>query len=140
MGMVEQYGYTIKRDPEDGMCCVFGHLSDGNDITLGHPEYWGWTSADDDEIKEAFKILDDLWMDKNLGAPGRRNDDAVNMCIALHVLGCCKGDKWFALMGDFHQISAHDHRMFGDHWMRVQDYVSKWGPDGNQGQALEYIV
>ena len=139
MGMVQTWDLVATSMSRDGVYYE-GKFSDGNQLDLGHPEIWGWTTADEPECEKAMQILDDLWMDKKLGTSGRRNQDAVNMCIALHVLGCGDIDAWLGWMQDIHVISSHDLELFTEHIERVVGYLDSWGPTGDKGAALGFVL
>ena len=140
MGMVDTFTVNLKYDEEDNTYYVTGNFSDGNEINLGHPELFNWTTATEKEVMEAVRLLDQLWMDKDLGKPGRRNDDAVNLCIALHVLGCLDTLAWIDLMKDKHVIHWLDMAKFYSHILRVEPYTLKWGPEDHMGLALDYTI
>ncbi len=102
------------------------------------------TNVDPVERKKAFDLLRATMNDYNFANDGYRNDDAVNGCIALHVLGydaetwfenfcaeqCKYRDRWFAT----------DLDRFMEHVERVAKYLSKWGPDDDRGAALGYVL
>lgn len=138
MGMVKQYEPSVK--DVSGLNFVTGKFSDGNPIDLGFPEHWAGTTADEENIEEAMAGLDELWMDCSLGTSGRRNRDAVNMCIYLHVLGCPDVVRWFEEMYDHHVILSYDHRLLMEHVERVNPYLCSWGPDYAMGRALDYVL
>lgn len=144
MGMVNQWELSYQEAfiPTRLFDCryVKGTFSDGNDIKLGKEEIWDWTSAPSDECVEAMKILDNLWMDKDLGKPGRRNKDAVNLCVALHVLGCREPIVWLAQLKDYHVISNADLWALSKHVDRVSPYLIRWGKEDDMGTALYYIL
>ena len=139
MGMVNGYNHHIQHDPDTGLRYVEGHFEDGNEFDLGCHECWGWTSADEAEINTALAELSDLWMDEKLGVSGRRNDDAVNLCICLHVLGCTDVKQWYDEAYDKHANLGINNE-FEDHIERVQDYLCKWGPDDDMGRALNFRI
>lgn len=136
MSMVEKFSYSIKEDGD--LKYVDGKFSDGNDIDLGVVEIHGWTTATEDQVVEALRMADELWMDKDLGSYGRRNDDAVNLCIALHVLGIEDMEAWFNEAYDKHAGSSNNNWYeFMEHVNRVSRYLCAWGPDNDMGRALE---
>lgn len=140
MAMVNGFTFHVE-DQGDGSRYVDGHFSDGNEFDLGCHECWGPTTADVAEINTALAELDHLWMDEKLGTDGRRNDDAVNLCICLHVLGCADVGQWYTHAYDAHATLGNDpYDEFEDHILRVQDYLCKWGPDDDMGRALDYMI
>lgn len=100
------------------------------------------TSATPEEVTTAFNMLEGLMNDKHFIDDGHRNHDAVNGCIALHVLGY-DPEEWFGNFfmdrGDelFWQI---DIDKFEEHVERVAPYLDGWGPVNNKGQALAYAI
>lgn len=138
--MVPKYDLTIERIDQN-LLYVHGKFSDGNEICLEDYENWCSTSASEKQIKEAMEELDYLWMDKELGGPGRRNRDAVNMCICLHVLGCLDVCSWLEHAYDKRTWpSLYSYNEFENHVQRVSEYLCKWGPDNNMGRALAFLI
>ena len=75
---------------------------------------------------------------------GNRNDPAVNSCICLHVLGY-NPVTWFNNF--FFDVNENDElfyeadiRKYKEHVSRVCDYIDVWGPEGNEGESLDYLV
>lgn len=99
------------------------------------------TNADQTEIDEALNILIDTIGDSTFTKAHRRNNAAVNSCIALHVLGYypknwfeeffCKYEKQFSRMDVIYYM---------DHVRRVCDYLESWGPAGNEVDAFDYCI
>jgi len=96
------------------------------------------------ERKKAFDLLHRTMDDHTFANDGHRNDDAVNGCIALYVLGydarewfsnfcteqCEHTERWFDI----------DLMRFMRHVKRVVKYLSKWGPENDRGAALGYAL
>lgn len=97
------------------------------------------TGADSAQQTKAFAILQDLVNDPEFATDGRRNKDAVNFSIALWVLGY-DPIPWFEALDDTVNFHSRDYREFTDHLRRVHDYLSTWGPQGNEGQALDKLI
>ena len=76
-------------------------------------------------------------------ADHHRNHDAVNGCIALHVLGY-DPEPWFEKFFEDPNVGrlfrSRDVVRFLEHVERVSGYVGSWGPKGNESLALEYMV
>ena len=87
--------------------------------------------------QQAIGILNAVTNDSQFMHAGHRNNQAVNFCIALHVLG---HDPKKALADWRWQDSANDHFLFGQHVNRVCDYLDSWGPEGKEDLALDYIL
>ena len=75
-------------------------------------------------------------------ASGHRNDTAVNMCIALHVLGISDIEGWFDkfFIKFDNRFDKDEVKYFMDHVYRVINYIDTWGPEGKQGEALGYML
>lgn len=99
------------------------------------------TGADEKQQKRALALLVDTMDDMTFADDGCRNDDAVNGCIALHVLGY-DPELWFYGFFDRYGKAFHncDISKFKDHVNRVSRYLSKWGPEGDEGRALDYAL
>ena len=102
------------------------------------------TSATDEQMSEAFKLLRDTMTDVHFADDHYRNNSAVNACIALHVMGY-DAEGWFenfcAEQGkDTEHWYLSDLDSFMTHVERVCGYLSKWGPRGNEGNALNYSI
>lgn len=89
---------------------------------------------------EAINILDKLLDDPKLGQAGRRNDDAVDISIALWVLGIDSPSNWL-------EHTVYDQTMVTstwsewlDHLERVEGYLESWGPKDNREEALRFLV
>jgi hypothetical protein len=99
------------------------------------------TDATKGLIEKAINLLADTMDDVTFADDGYRNDDAVNCCIALHVLGY-DAESWLENwcadnMAGFYQSDLDE---FMDHVERVAPYLSKWGPAGHESRALNYII
>lgn len=97
--------------------------------------------VDPRQHKEAYDLLRRTIDDHTFISDGHRNDDAVNGCIALHVMGY-DPQAWF---NDFFAANEdkfwdRDIEKFEDHVERVCDYIDVWGPDGHEEQALLYAL
>lgn len=94
------------------------------------------------EIAIAYDMLSDLMNDKNFAEDHHRNFCAVNGCIALHVLGY-NAKEWFDNWcgGQVHgRFWRSDLDKFMEHVERVYPYLGGWGPEGNEGNALNYAI
>ena len=102
------------------------------------------TCATDDQINKAYKLLRDTMSDQRFANDGYRNNCAVNACIALHVMGY-NAVVWFENFCEDQKTKrnrwyATDLNKFMEHVERVGKYLSKWGPIGNEGNALNYTI
>lgn len=97
------------------------------------------TDARPAEIRKALDIIEDLCRDPDLGTSGRRNNDAVNLCIAAHVIGF-DAIEWIEEMCIHHCIDVADLAEFRDHFERVYEYLGAWGPAGDRGRALDKTI
>lgn len=101
------------------------------------------TSANDDQVKRAVVLLTDTMDDLSFIDDGCRNEDAVNSCIALHMLGF-DPVEWFNNWFDTHNKNSKfystDIDKFMEHVERVCKYLSKWGPEGREGFAFNYVI
>ena len=96
----------------------------------------------DQDLDAAFILLHKTMDDESFIADGCRNEDAVNSCIALHVLGY-DPVKWFDRFFKDNRINEFwfsDIEAFKDHLDRVVPYLEGWGPEGNEGAALGYSI
>jgi hypothetical protein len=97
----------------------------------------------EDERKRALELLVETMDDTTFASSGHRNDDAVNSCIALHVLGYDPEDWLSSFMGVHERGGAFfgaSALSFMKHVHRVCRYLYKWGPAGNEGAALGYAL
>ena len=97
------------------------------------------TTATDDEIETALVMLEELVCDPDFAHTGRRNHDAVNLCIAVHVLGYDEREL-IDQLEDKVYLSDADEYLFDEHVDRVLDYVDSWGPKDNMGKAIGYAI
>lgn len=103
------------------------------------------TGADDDEREHAMKLLMKTMDDETFADDHERNEDAVNGCIALHVLGY-DALAWFENFVE--DMKANHSKLwflsdldkFIEHVQRVSAYLDKWGPDGKEGRALDFAI
>ena len=123
------------------VCC--GTRSAKNiEFNISDHDGWIGTSASDDEKRKALHLLDKVMNDVTFANDGERNEDAVNGCIALHVLGY-DPEEWFDNFFDVHnngEFFQCDVNRFMEHVERVCKYLYKWGPSGNEGAALAYQI
>lgn len=100
------------------------------------------TSASKTEQNIALSLLVSTMDDRNFANDGHRNKGAVSLSIALHVLGCVSPRKWLLDFFSEHEESFHrmDRNLMDDHMIRVEDYLRRWGPVGNEGAALQYLL
>ena len=101
------------------------------------------TNVDKAAWRKAVDLLKCTMFDDTFADDGCRNEDAVDSCIALHVLGF-DPEIWFE---NFFNANNKDGKFFEtdiskfmEHVERVNHYVSKWGPEGNEGAALDYAI
>lgn len=107
---------------------------------------YGMISARDieeDDAKKAFDLLHETMNDDTFIDDGYRNNDAVNSCIALHVLGY-DPEEWF---NNFFDLENQDSKFFEadivkfmEHVERVCEYIHRWGPKGHEERALEFAI
>ena len=102
------------------------------------------TNVSPEERKRAFDLLRTTMNDDTFADDHFRNDDAVNGCIALHVLGY-DAENWFATFcgkqeNDVEQWFSSDLIKFMEHVERVSKYLFRWGPEGDRGAALGYAI
>lgn len=104
-------------------------------------DYTNVSPADmDEDWRLAKSIFDDYVSDEGAFEAGRRNDDAVDLCIALHVLG--ERD----VIGTIEDAmkaggaSQEDRILAMDHVRRVAPYLDGWGPEGCEHRALLYTI
>ena len=98
------------------------------------------TSATEDEKVKALGYLTDELCSIFFTASGHRNDQAVNTCISLHVLGYDPiewFDNFFERVPD-KTFYDWDISEFKEHVKRVSDYLWAWGPPGSEAAALGY--
>lgn len=109
------------------------------------------TGADLDEKNRAYDLLRETMNDRTFIDNGYRNNDAVNSCIALHVLGydpCEWFDDFFDDVNNSSKFYGYDIEMFMDHVHRIcgygreydKNYLLSWGPKGSEGNALGYAI
>lgn len=97
------------------------------------------TDADSLAQTKAFAVIQDLTNDPGFGTMGRRNDDAVNFSIAIHVLGY-DPIEWFEALDDVVNFDPMDYSEMKDHLDRVHEYLDYWGPDGDKAKALDKLI
>lgn len=97
-----------------------------------------------DDAVEAYGLLFDTMNDNTFAGDGCRNEDAVNGCIALHVLGY-DAQEWF--YNFCKEQKKHPEQWFPSdldrfmmHVNRVAPYLEKWGPDNHREQAFKYAI
>lgn len=95
--------------------------------------------AIESDKQKAEEMLADLVGDPNFMSAGRRNDDAVNLCIALHIIGHDPLD-WFERYAQSIGMEIGLMLKALEHIARVVPYLSKWGPKGDEGRALDYKI
>lgn len=90
----------------------------------------------------ALSLLMSTMDDPDFADDGCRNNGAVNLSIALHVLGCESPEKWLREFFKAHEDQFHimDMDLMIEHMQRVGDYLWKWGPVGDEGSAIKYIL
>ena len=101
------------------------------------------TDADAATRDKAITLLQSTMFDDTFADDGCRNEDAVNACIALHVLGF-DPEVWFE---NFFERNNQDHKFFEtdiskfmEHVERVNRYVGVWGPVGAESEALSFAL
>lgn len=101
------------------------------------------TNVDKTAWRKAIDLLKCTMFDDTFADDGCRNEDAVNACIALHVLGF-DPEVWFENFFDANnqdkKFFETDISKFMEHVERVNHYVGKWGPVGNESAALDYAI
>lgn len=104
-----------------------------HEIDLGYSaDAW----ATEEEQDRAAKILSDLFDDPDYAISGRRNDDAVNTCIASYVLDIPDPVEFIKKMClEQIKMDGYSYAKFEEHVKRVVPYLDKWGAD-----AFMYLV
>ena len=99
------------------------------------------TGANEKTQEKCWDILLNLVDDPMFASDGRRNNDAVNACIALHVLGYDAKDAMEHIMAVWTD-NEYKIKWFMEHVERVYPYLESWGPSstGHEYEALEYLV
>lgn len=102
------------------------------------------TNADAEIHSRAFNLLVSTMNDVSFADDGHRNNDAVNGCIALHVMGY-DAASWFynfckEQSENLPRWFPSDLDNFMEHVERVAPYLSSWGPSGKESLALNYII
>lgn len=101
------------------------------------------TDADAVIRDKAITLLQSTMFDDTFADDGCRNDDAVNACIALHVLGF-DPEVWFENFFDANNQDSKffetDVNKFMEHVERVNHYVGIWGPVGSESDALLFAL
>lgn len=120
-------------------CGSYAHGAETKLDSLSMDTGFKGTSANSAEQSEAFNILQDLMVDPEFGTSGRRNNDAVNFSIALHVLGY-DPQEWFENLNDTVDFPAEDYFGMREHIQRVADYLEAWGPSEDKGAALKKAI
>ena len=104
-----------------------------------------------EEKKKAYDLLRKTMNNDTFIDDHYRNNDAVNSCIALHVLGY-DPPEWFDNFFDDPNIRVKffdcDIERFMDHVHRVcgygnyyhTNYLYCWGPIDNEGAALGFAI
>jgi hypothetical protein len=134
------------------MTVEFG-TDDYGEVTFSLDDFAKYNSVSSsfEEKAKAYNLLYKTMNDETFIDDGHRNDDAVNCCIALHVLGYdpC---EWFDNFFEDHDINVKffgcDIEKFMDHVHRVcgygpayfTNYLFRWGPVGDEGAALGYAI
>jgi hypothetical protein len=108
------------------------------------------TGASNAEKMKAIDLIIRTMDDPDFANDGHRNKCAVNLCIALHVLGYdpllwteafCNWafqDKGWFWSSDLDKFMKHVERVCG--YGGGEDYPKRWGPEGNEGRALDYVI
>lgn len=101
------------------------------------------TDATQEIWDKAITLLQSTMFDDTFADDGCRNDDAVNACIALHVLGF-DPEVWFENFFDANNKDGKffqtDVNKFMEHVERVNHYVGTWGPAGAESDALAFAL
>lgn len=95
------------------------------------------TKITDTDKEIAVEMLNNLLSYPLMGVSGRRNDDAVNLCIAARVLGIPFDTIW-SIIEEKHCITLSNILHFEEHFDRIVPYAESWGPEGDEGKALDY--
>lgn len=99
------------------------------------------TGTDEGQKNGALKLLEETMDTETFISRGHRNDDAVNACIALHVLGYDPSTWLEAFLSvNTEKFYGEDVELFMAHVDRVVPYLSEWGPEGIEGNALYYRI
>lgn len=111
-------------------------------------DYGNWKDeaslgGDDNDRQWALDILSDIFSAGYFTTSGTRNDNAVDACCALHLLGCKDPDVWFyGFFKDFGELGfkATAINIFLDHVLRVIPYLDEWGPEGYEMLVENYTI
>lgn len=90
----------------------------------------------------ALTLIETTMDDPDFADDGYRNNGAVNLSIGLHVLGCKSPEQWLREFFEEHgeQFHTMDIDLMIEHMQRVGDYLWTWGPSGDEGAALKYML
>lgn len=94
---------------------------------------------DDDPhiIEEALDLLCHMAADPKFAHPGQRNDDGVNLCIALSVLGCKDKQAWLhAVDANGLHLEDEDYQAISEKLDIVDAYIPAWSHYGNDARNL----
>lgn len=93
------------------------------------------------EVERALGLLCGILSESEFMEPGWRNDQAVNISIALHVLGF-NPSKWLEIFLNKTPFgyNTNDWEIFQDHLNRIEEYLFFWGPQGLEEQAFDFCV
>jgi hypothetical protein len=100
------------------------------------------TGASEQDKEKAEKLLAEMFSDEMFASSGRRNNDAVNACICLHVLGFDAVDFMDKLLHDAWPDKDYMVDYMMEHVNRVYEYLDYWGPSwrNQEAKAFDYMV
>lgn len=115
------------------------------DFEIDIEDYGSLVPTDADAVirDKAITLLQSTMFDDTFADDGCRNDDAVNACIALHVLGFDPEvwfENFFAVNNKDGKFFETDINKFMEHVERVNHYVGIWGPVGSESDALAFAL
>jgi hypothetical protein len=89
---------------------------------------------------QLMKILqDNFFEDPNVFKPGRRNDDAVDMCIIAHCLMLDPESVFADVVAAHESWSSYQIKAAEDHVDRVIPYLDGWGKEGTM-EAMRFCI
>lgn len=92
-------------------------------------------------IEEAMDILERLAADPKFAHAGQRNDDGVNLGIALYVLGCRDFDEWLRAIDTYLDMDEIDYDELSIKLDTVEGYIPSWSKSGTDVKGtLDYTI
>lgn len=92
-----------------------------------------------EERATAQEVINELTSDPLFMTLGHRNNHAVNLCCACRVLGLDPIEWWKGYCEAEHIDKMH-YDLALEHIKRIKPYAERWGTNGNEGDALKYMI